>query len=584
MPKPDEDAGTVVARHANAAQLSAIFRQTEMEKAGDHPTPDRLQTISKSAIELEPASKGLNRVRDQFSDPLKALMAVVALVMLIACANIANLLTAKSAGRRREIAIRLSLGATRAILVRQFLTESLVLSFAGGALGILFAVWSRDAIVAIAGVTVQPDWSLRVFAFTAALSILNALLFGTIPALRASDPERPVSKKSGGSRLVAAQIALSLTLLIGAALFLASFRNANRVDLGYARDHTLLATIDPGEAGYKGPQVTQIYRDVLHRAAALPGVRSVSLMSDRLMSGRFRMSTVAVPGYTPQHGEDPNTLWIVQNFVGPRFVSTAGMHLLAGRDFTDLDTTRPVAIVNQSFANHFFAGSNPVGRTVAWGPGQKPVEIVGLIANIRIFIARDGNPQDVALVPLLQPSDPPTQATLLIRSTEDPASAAPALRASLADLKLPLTDIRTMDAQVERLLSQPHLLAILSTFFGALAVLLASIGLYGVLTYNVSRRIPEIGIRMALGAQRKTILNMILSETSRVVVAGIAAGLAIALAAARLLKSLLFGITPHDTTSIAAAVAILAVAALAAAYLPAHRASKVDPMIALRHE
>jgi predicted permease len=582
-PKPGDPAGTVVARHPNAAQLSTILRQTELERAGDHPSADRLQTISRIAIDLQPAARGLNHIRDRFSDQLKVLMAVVAIVMLIACANLANLLTAKSAARRREIAIRLSLGATRAILVRQLLTESLVLSLAGGALGILFAVWARDSIVAIAGVSISPDWNLRIFAFTAGISILNALLFGTLPALRATNSAFSVSTKSGGSRLVAIQIALSLALLIGAALFLSTFRNLNRVDLGYARDHILLATIDPGVAGYKGPRVAEIYRQALDRAAAIPGVRSVSLMSERLMSGRIRMSTVTVPGYALRPGEDPNNLWIIQNYVGPNFLSTSGMHLIAGRDFTDLDTTHLVAVVNQSFAGHFLAGQNPIGRTITWDREQKPVEIVGVVANIKYFGVQEGD-QDVAFTPLLQQPDPPKQATLVLRSTIDPASLAPALRARLDDLKLPVSDISTMDAQVERSLSQPHLLAILSTFFGALAVALASIGLYGVLSYGVARRTREIGVRMALGAQRSSILQMILSETVRVIVLGIAAGLALAFSTARLLKSLLFGITPYDAPSIIAAVAILSLAALAAGFLPAHRASKVDPMVALRHE
>jgi hypothetical protein len=261
------------------------------------------------------------------------------------------------------------------------------------------------------------------------------------------------------------------------------------------------------------------------------------------------------------------------------------MHLIAGRDFSIQDDERApqVAVVNQSFAAHFFGGSNPVGRTISWGPGQKPVEIVGLVANFKVFVTREGSPQDVALVALFQQPDPPDQATLVIRSAADPVRLAPALRASMDDLKLPSSDIATMDSQVEHSLSQPHLLAILSTFFGALAVALASIGLYGVLTYSVSRRTAEIGLRMALGAQRSTIQNMILSETARVVIAGIAAGLAIALATAKLLKSLLYGVTPYDASSIATAVAILASVALLAGLLPARRASKVDPMVALRH-
>ncbi len=425
-PKPNLSAGTVVARHANAAQLSAILRQTEQQRAGDHPSPDQLQTINRIAVELAPAAKGLNEVRERFSDPLKALMAVVGMVMLIACANIANLLTAKSAGRQREIAIRMSLGATRAILIRQLLVESFLLSLAGGALGILFAIWARDAIVAMAGVAVATDWNLRVFAFTAGLSILNALLFGMLPAIRATKPElvtatKAASRRRFGTVLVAAQIALSLTLLIGAALFLSTFRNLNQVDLGYARDHILLATIDPGAAGYKGPRVAQIYREAATRAAALPGVRSVSLMSDRLMTGRIRMSTVTVPGYTPQHGEDPNNLWIIQNFVGSNFLSTTGIRLIAGHDFTDQDHTAQVAIVNQTFADHFFKGANPVGRTISWGRGEKPVEIIGEVANIKNFGIQE-RPQDLAFSPLLPQPDPPDQATLVLRSSVDPAT------------------------------------------------------------------------------------------------------------------------------------------------------------------
>jgi predicted permease len=603
-PSLDSSAGTLVVRlprgasmRAAETEITAILRQSELEKAGGEASNLALDAIRRAGVELSPAALGTSIVRMNFALPLKVLMGLVGLVMLIACANIANLLLAKGSARSREIAIRLSLGSTRWRLARQLLTESLLLSAAGGALGLLFALWAGDAILRVAGITsISPDWNLRVFAFTAGIVILNALLFGAAPAFRSTAIDFAAALKGSRSTgdasrsrfarsLVVAQIALSLSLVVGAGLFIKTFERLNHVDLGYARDHVLMAAVDLNAAGYPASRLAEAWRDTLARAAAIPGVRAATLSGDRLMAGFLSMGFITVPGYTPRNGENPQTLWVITNAVGPHFVSTAGMRLISGRDFDEADASRNAAIVNQTFANHFFAGADPIGRTISFHGGKDPVEIVGLVANIKYFSMQNDD-NDVVFQPLFHQSPPPSHANLILRTTLDPESLTPALREAVraVDSNLPLLEVATMDEQVSKSLSQPRLIAILSGFFGVLALALASIGLYGVLAFSVSRRTGEIGIRMALGARSETILNMILSETARLAVVGIAAGLAIAFAAARLVKSLLFGVTPYDATSMIVAVVVLVAAAFAAGWIPARRASKVDPMVALRHE
>ena len=601
LPKPGDSAGVVFARliHGRpatqaAAELTTLLRQAESRTADQ----DALQQVSKLVLEFTPASQGLSRVRSRFSAPLKVLMAVVGLVLLIACANIANLLLAKSSARQREIAIRLSLGSSRWRLVRQLLTESMLLALCGGALGFVFAMWARDAIVRAASVPeMSLAWDLRVVGFTAGICLLNALLFGTLPALRATAIDFAAALKSSlgnrtgrhtlGRSLVAAQVALSLALLMGAGLFLGTFRNLDRIDLGYARKDALLISVDPHLAGYRGARVAEFYKQATDRIAALPGVRSVSLMRDRLMSGNVYMSGVSVPGYTPKNGEDAQHMWIITNSVGSGFIRTAGMQLLHGRDFTDQDNQRSakVAVVNEAMAMHFFDTPNAVGRKFFHDPAEPPVEIVGVVHDLKYMGVRDEK-QDLIFEPALQSPEGPNQATLLIRTAAPPSSLVNPIRDAIRaiDPALPVYDILTIDQQVEKTLVMQRLLAILSAFFGALALTLAAIGLYGVLSYGIAQRTGEIGIRMALGAQPGMVLRMILSETARVVFAGVLAGIALALTGAHLVRSMLYGVTPTDATTLAAASAILLTCALFAAFLPARRASRVDPMVALRHE
>jgi len=608
-PAPRDAAGSVFARLASGVrpaeaepELTEILRQAMIADEGE-PGPERRASIQKMSVELTPASQGLSRARNRFSEPLEVLMVVVGLVMLIACANIANLLLARSAARRSEIGIRLSLGSSRARLIRQLLTESLLLSILGGVLGILFAVWARDGIVYLATTqqsapVIPAQWNLRVFGFTAAICVLNAFLFGIAPALRATRIDLAAALKAArtgrsagriplGRALVAGQVAVSLALLTGAMLLLGTFRNLDRIDLGFARDHTLLVTIDPSLAGYRGAQAAQVYRQVVDRVAAIPGVRAASLMRSKVLSGDLSMNSLWVPGYTPQKGEDSGQLWVVNNGVGPRFFGTSGMQLIAGRDFSERDNERApkVAVVNETMAQHYFGTQNPIGRRIGWErSAEPPVEIVGVVRDPKYIGVREEK-QEVVFTPFFQETGS-RAGTVLIRTAIDPAALAGDIRAAIRsiDANLPIYDVTTMDRMVGASLVQERLMAILSGFFGVLALGLSAVGLYGVLSYAVAQRTSEIGLRMALGAQRSGILRMILGDTARLLVAGVAIGIAVALSGARLIRSMLFGITPTDAFSLGTAAVILVAVALVAGFLPARRASLVDPMVALRHE
>ena len=619
FPHPENSPGEILARIKSdsskskaAAELTVIFRNTELsaEKLG----AAQQESLGKRFIEFEPAARGSSFLRQRFSEPLRVLMAVVALVMLIACANIAGLLMAKASARQKEIAIRLSLGSSRRRIARQLLTESLILSILGCAVGIVFAVFAREITLQLgagsaartSGLTMP--WDFRMLAFLAAACVLNALLFGVVPALRATrvDPNEVLKSSQStqhsarlplGRFLVAAQLALSLALVVGSGLFLSTLRNLYEIDLGFNRENLLMATLDPHLAGFDSKQAKAAYIRMLQELKTLPSVNSASLMNNRLLSGRAHLSNAKVPGYVPQPGEDLANSWTLEYDVGPRYFETMRMPLVAGRDFTERDDEGSplVVIVNEAMAKHFFAGKDPIGQKVLLssifkdrsGTDKNAAEVVGLVRNAHYFDVNDEH-QEAIFAPALQipGSDFSSEQTLLLRTSDNPVRAANDLRAivSRIDPNLPLFDVVTMTNQLDRSLSRPRLMAIFSSFFGLLALALSAIGLYGVLAYAVTKRTGEIGIRMALGADRGSILSLILGETLRLVCSAIAVGIVLAWGASRLIKSMIYGLSTHDARVFVLSAILLLAVALLAALLPARRAVEVDPMVALRCE
>ena len=606
-PKPEDWSGTLFARikpgvtfESAQSEMTGLLRQSVAEEKGGLTADDKKLTIV-----LTPAATGISSLRSRFEKALEVLMGVVALVMLIASANLASLLLTRSAARQREICIRMSLGSSRWRLVRQLLTESMVLSALGGALGLLFAWWARSALVKVAvaqnsSVTPPPlDWNWHLFGFVALLCLLNALVFGTLPALKATRLNANLVLHSGrtirsasvsrtGKFLVAAQVALSLTLLVGAALLLQTLANFYKVDLGFNQQNVLMMTVDPHLAGYADGEPTMaLFREIRRRLAEVPGVKAVSMIREPLLGGSTGLSSVYVPGYVPTPDENASRLWTVNEGVGPHFFATMQMPLVAGRDFGEetLDAYNQVAIINQTMAKHFFPGRNAIGQHVAWSTKDAPMEIIGVAADAHYFGVKE-DPQDVIFVPLLHPQMKQNQATLLLRTAGDPARVAPEARAAIRAVNgnLPVYDIVTLPEVVKDKLVQQRVLAVLSGFFGALALVLSAIGLYGILAYNVTQRTGEIGVRMALGATRGKILNLVFGETAQVLGAGIVAGIGLTVGSTRLMQSILYGVEPTDGASMGIAALILAAVALAAALIPMRRAMRVDPMSALRQE
>ncbi len=588
-----------VSSTAAEAELTPLVRQALAAQPGRISTGGDLNQL---AVRLTPANRGQSGLRQHFSTALRVLMVVVGLVLLIACANLANLLLARASARQREIAIRLSLGCTRWRLARQLLLESLLLSGLGAALGLIFAVWSRRIIVqlATARATSPPAlpmaWDFRLFVFTGAVCVATALLFGLAPALRATALDSTEVLKSGRTArtsgriplskpLVVAQVAISLVLLMGAVLFLGTLRNLYRVDLGYNPRNLLLMTINPQLAGYEPGRAAHLFDNILERVQVLPQVESATWAQNVVLGRSVGLRPLHVPGYVTKAGEN-SMPWVITYPVGPGFFRTIQMPLAAGREFTPQDNRAapPVAMMNQAMVRHYFGQTNPLGRKISLR-GNRDMEIVGIARDAKYLSLRDEN-EEVLFLPVLQEDPPVPWATLVIRTKTPSAPAATAVVQLVRqfDSNIPVYGITTMERQRDAKVSQERLLATLTGFFSLLALGLSAIGLYGVLAYNVAQRTGEIGIRMALGAERGTIFRMICAETARVVGVGIAGGVAATLAAARLVRSMLFGVTPTDTSSLAVAVLVLATVALVAALLPARQAVRVDPMVALRHE
>jgi predicted permease len=589
------------------ASLESIMQQTAMESWDSFP-PDRKAARRDQGprdlprLSVESGSQGLNELRSQYTQPLQILWFVVGLVLLIACANVANLLLARAAVRQRELAVRLALGASRIRLVRQLMTESLLLSLLGGVLGMLFGWWAKDFLVqwnpwgnSTSAIEITLD--LRLLGFTLLVSLLTGMVFGIAPAWRAtrvnlsSTLKDEARSQSSGSRarlsqaLIVAQVAMSVVLLIGAGLFVRTLRNLNRVDVGFNSDNLLLFRVDPRLNNYKNEQLAPLYEQMIEGLQNLPGVRSVTMSRHPLLSGSSAQMGVYAQGQPKLAGS--GTVAYV-HIVRSNFFETMEMPLLLGRALTPQDdkSAPKVIVINQTMARQLFKDDNPIGKLLDF---ENPAiggnfEIVGVVSDARYTRLQQDNPPTV-YTPYLQQTSL-SQMNFEVRTAGDPLAMIPAIREAVrqVDKNLPLFDVKTQRRQIEESVSKERAFAQLTTFFGLLALLLASIGLYGVMAYSVAQRTREIGIRMALGAQKGDVLRLVVRQGMLLVMIGAGVGLLMAYNLTGVVASMLYGVTPNDPLTFAGVALLLLLVALLACSLPARRAAKVDPMIALRHD
>jgi predicted permease len=554
-------------------------------------------------VELMPAQRGLGELRKQFSSPLQVLMGIVGIVLLIACANVANLLLARATVRQKEISIRLALGASRLRLIRQLLTESVLLALLGGGLGLLFAYWGAQFLLSFSPpqdtpLTLQLSPDARILGFTAGVSLLTGILFGLAPAWRATRVQLNATLKDKahnfgwsqarlgfGKVLIVSQIALSLMLLVAAGLFVRSLQKLRQVETGFNNwDHILLFSIDCYGTAYSGPKLSALHQELLDKMNALPGVRSASLSTATPIRGGVDSTRLFVSGAAPRSENED----IKVSVVAPRYFETMGMPLVAGRDFgpQDGEQSPKVTVVSESMARHYFPNENPLGRrfSLTTQKANEEREIIGVVKDAKFTSLRTENAPIVYLSHQQDWTRP--SITFALRTTGDPTALITAVRHTIQSVgkDIPLTGIRTLATQMNEVLAQERLVATLSGFFGMLALLLACIGLYGLMAYAVTRRTNEIGIRMALGARGRDVLQLIMRETVLLVLPGVVLGLSAAVTTTRLISRMLFGLSATDPVTLMAAALLLIVVAAFAGYLPAHRAAKVNPMEALRHE
>ncbi|MBL8188470.1 MAG: ABC transporter permease [Acidobacteria bacterium] len=607
------------------AQLEAAFhqsviehraaRQAQAQAAGGNAIND-LDPKFYPRLFLDPGGQGEMNIRNLYAPSMYLLLGVVAMVLLIACANVANLLLSRAASRKKEIGVRLALGASRWRLIRQLMTESVLLSLFGGALGILFALWIKDGLLAVSdwggrgmrGLEPQLDW--RVMGFTLALSLLTGIIFGLAPAWRATKVDlTPTLKDTGrGSSaatrsllsrgLVVVQVALSLLLLVGAGLFVRTLLNLQQVEPGFNAKNLLIFGIQPGLIGYKDEKLVHLYERTTERLQAIPGVQAVTFSRMALLSqgsssrSIFLRDALNAPPDSEGRIKESGEGYIHQ--VRENFVEAMQIPLLAGRNLTPQDdaTTPRVVVVNQTFANKYFPNENPIGKRFAFDP-KKPdeVEIIGLVKDAKYTRQRDDIPPTV-YSSWRQELRSMSNATIEVRTAGNPTDLTAAIRQAMqeVDANLPLVNIRTQLEQADATLMMERLFAKLLTLFGLLAQQLASIGLFGVMAYAVSQRTNEIGIRMALGAETSDVMKMILRQGMTLALLGIALGLIGAYVLTKYLESwvnlsqMLFGVKVTDPMTYGVIAAGLTVVALIACFIPAWRATKVDPMIALRYE
>lgn len=574
------------------AELAPRFHQWVAATAATGEERARLPVL-----QLNPGAAGLGSLRREYSKPLYVLIAMVGLILTIACANIANLLLARAAARRREMAVRLSLGAGRFRIVRQLLTESVMLASIGGAVGALLAIWGVKMLTFLfsrgeENFTLRAELNWSVLGATAVLSVVCGLLFGLAPAIQSTRADvMPELKngRAGGPRrrtqqiLAIAQIAMSFLILFLAGLFVRTLDNLHSVRLGYARDNILLFSLNARQAGHGATEIATFYSDLRQRFESIPGVSGATLAQSSMINagftgqpirGAMKIDTLTVEGARVMAA-------------GSRFLTTMQIPILAGREFDDRDQagSKPVAIISERLARTYFGNENPVGRRIAFPEEKRELEIAGVSANLRYGGVKN---QDESAMTVFVPVSqfPPDRVTYALRTAGDPLTFVQSVREIVrsADPRIPVTNVVTQAAEIDRSINREIAFARLCTGFAILALLTACVGLYGTMSYNVARQTGEIGIRMALGAQRSAVVWMVLRHVLAMAAVGLAISVPAALGVSRFIKSLLFGTEPNDPRILALAGIVLLAAVILAGYAPARRASRIDPLVALRQD
>ena len=585
------------------ANLNIVFQQAVKGDYGAALSSDDRKAIHDLRISVAGDGNGLSDLRGDYRIPLLLLMGIVGLVLLIACVNVANLLLARASSRDREIALRLAIGATQRRLLQQLLTESVLLGVLGGVTGSFLAIWGVRLLVGLLGshatLPLVPDW--RVLAFTITISLLTGLIFGLMPALQTLKVRvtpalrnatraaaEPGAKFSWSKGLIAGQVAVSLLVLFSAGLLVRSLQKLMTQSFGYSRDHLVIARLDPTSAGCSNETMKLLAQELVVRLTSAPGVRAVTYSTNGLFAGTESSDAIIVPGFS---ASSPSERSALEDYVGPDYFGVVGIPILTGRDIRaqDTPTSNRVAVVNEAMAKHYFAGQDPFGRQFMIDDPDwlnKPITIVGISRDAKDHSSGMREEVKPRFYMAFQQVPEPDQIVIEAQASGPPSGAIANVQAQIkaADPRLPISFVEALDILVRDSAGDQIALAKLSTFFAGLALLLACVGLYGVISYTVAGRTREIGVRMALGARRIDVMGLVLRESMLLVTIGLVTGIPLALASARLLHSFLFGLKSTDPFSLIAVILLLGLVAAIAGFIPARRAARINPMVALRYE